>query len=145
MSARVRVFLDTNVLVYAFDNDEAAKQERAREILQDAGNADVVYVISTQVLQEFYSVVTRKLSSRLSEEDAERAVWGLAHLPVVSADTQLVLTAIALSRQHQLSLWDALILRAAEKADCSRLLTEDLQDGLQIGRVRVENPFTKIN
>lgn len=143
MSDNSRYFLDTNILVYAFDNDEPEKQSRALEILKQAGADGDAFVISTQVLQEFYAVVTRKLARKLSEEDAERATRGFACLPVVAADAHLVLAAITLSRRYQLSLWDALIVQAASKAGCSTLLTEDLSNGMHIGRVRVEDPFLR--
>jgi len=145
MTENRRFFLDTNVLVYAFDEDEPEKRERALEILRKAGETEGAYVISTQVLQEFYNVVTRRLTKKLTEEDGDRATRSFAHLPVVTADAHLVLDAISLSRRHQLSLWDALIVQAAVKTGCTTVLTEDLQDGLEIGTLRISNPFLKTN
>jgi len=133
-----RAFLDTNVLVYLFDRDTPAKQRRAREVLETEGGSAAV---STQVLQEFYVTVTRKLGQPLAEKDAEAAVRDLAALEVVPVDTPLVLAAIARSRADRLSLWDALVVESALRAGCRRLLTEDLQDGRLFGRLRVENPF----
>jgi predicted nucleic acid-binding protein len=98
---------------------------------------------SAQVLQEFYNVVARRLSKKLTEEESERATRSFAHLPVVSADAHLVLDAISLSRRHQLSLRDALIVQAAVNTGCTTVLTEDLQDGLEIGPLRIANPFLK--
>lgn len=133
-----RAFLDTNVLVYLFDRDTPAKQQRAREVLAAEGGSASV---STQVLQEFYVTVTRKLGQPLAEKDAEAAVRDLAALEVVPIDTPLVLAAIARSRADRLSLWDALVVESALRSGCRRLLTEDLQDGRLFGRLRVENPF----
>ncbi len=133
-----RAFLDTNVLVYLFDRDTPAKQQRAREVLEAEGGSAAV---STQVLQEFYVTVTRKLGQPLAEKDAEAAVRDLAALEVVPVDTPLVLAAIARSRGDRISLWDALVVESALHAGCRRLLTEDLQDGRLFGRIRVENPF----
>ena len=133
-----RAFLDTNVLVYLFDRDTPAKQRRAREVLETEGGSAAV---STQVLQEFYVTVTRKLGQPLAEKDAEAAVRDLAALEVVPVDTPLVLAAIARSRGDRISLWDALVVESALHAGCRRLLTEDLQDGRLFGRIRVENPF----
>lgn len=135
-----RTFLDTNVLVYAFDDDENEKQVRAREILRDAGR-DAGYVLSSQVLGEFYVVVTRKLARPLAPADAELAVRSLAELPVTPVDRHTVLAAVARSRAHSLSLWDALIVQSAIESSCGRLLTEDLQDGREFDGVRIENPF----
>ena len=133
-----RTFLDTNVFVYLFDRDEPAKQQRAREIVNRVGAAAV---LSTQVLQEFYVSVTRKLARPLAVAEAERAVHDLAALDVVVIDVPMVKHAIALSRGDALSFWDALIVEAARAHGCNRLLSEDLQDGRAFGDVHVENPF----
>ena len=133
-----RAFLDTNVLVYLFDRDTPAKQQRAREVLENEGGSAA---LSTQVLQEFYVTVTRKLGQPMAERDAEAAVRDLAALEVVPVDALLVLAAIARSRGDRLSLWDALVVESAIKGGCRRLLTEDLEDGRLFGRLKVENPF----
>jgi len=135
-----RVFLDTNILVYLFDADAPDKQQRVREILAtSAERADVA--ISTQVLKEFYVVVTRKLAVPLDPESATRALHNLALLPTVREDTPLILNAVALHRRYQISFWDALIVQAALDAGCQRLFTEDLTDGQVFESVRIENPF----
>ncbi len=133
-------FADTNLLVYAVDSDEPAKRGQAAATMRNEVHS---IVISTQVLAEFYVVVTRKLKSPLSESEAEQAVDALRHLPVVATDRELVAAGIARSRGSQLSLWDALIVEAALTAGCDRLLTEDLADGVRFGSLRVENPFRR--
>jgi predicted nucleic acid-binding protein len=133
------VFVDTNVWVYAVDAADPAKRERALEVVAPARGRDLV--ISTQVLTEFYAVVTRKLAVPVPAQDAEAMVAQLSALPVVAVDASLVAAAIAGSREWQVSLWDALILRAAEVAGCRRVLSEDLADGAGYGSVVVENPF----
>lgn len=134
----VAVFLDTNVVVYAYDRDEPAKREVARAIL--AADDDELWV-STQVLTEFYWVVTRRLASPLAEAQAAEVVDGLVQLFVVGATAALVTSAIGLSRGRQLPLWDALIVRAAQAGGCERVLSEDFQDGARFDDLRVENPF----
>jgi predicted nucleic acid-binding protein len=136
-----RTFLDSNILVYSVDEGpaEKAKHDRAVELL--LANPDEL-VISTQVLQEFYVVTTRKLKPPLSEERAARAVRGIAKLDVVGVDVPLVLAAVDTSRTAQLSLWDALIIEAASRAGCDRVLSEDLNAGQIIRGVRIENPFS---
>lgn len=131
-------FLDTNVLVYLFDRDAPAKQARARHIVERVGADGVV---STQVLQEFYVSVTRKLGKPLPAAEAESAVHDLSALDVVVVDVPMVKRAIALARSDSLSFWDALIVAAARAHGCTRLLSEDLQDGRVFGDLRVENPF----
>lgn len=133
------VFVDTNVWVYAVDAADQAKQERALEVVAPARGRELV--ISTQVLTEFYAVVTRKLAQPLSATDAEAMVGQLSALPVVSVDASLVIAAMAGSREWGISIWDALILRAAEVAGCRRVLSEDLADGATYGSIVVENPF----
>lgn len=135
-----RAFLDTNVLVYAVDNADPQKQRRAHEILK-GGSADEL-VISTQVLSEFYVVVTRKLAEPLSPHQALAMVDELVRLPTVSITADLVRMAIAGSQEWKVSFWDALIVRAAEAAGCQLLLSEDLANHASYASVRVENPFT---
>jgi predicted nucleic acid-binding protein len=136
-----RTFVDSNVLVYSVDESlaEKAKHERAVELLSARPES---LVVSTQVLQEFYVMTTRKLKPPLSEERAARAVRGIAKLGVVGVDVPLVLAAVDTSRTVQLSLWDALIVEAASRAGCERVLSEDLNAGQVIRGVRIENPFT---
>jgi predicted nucleic acid-binding protein len=137
MSA-TRKFLDTNVAVYAFDRSEPRKRKIAIEILGEAAGSSVV---STQVLQEFYAVVTRKLETPLPEDAAEKAVRSLACLHVAVLDASSILAAIETSRQAGIGICDALIVQAAGESGCARLLSEDLQDGRDFGGVVVENPF----
>ncbi len=135
-----RIFLDTNVLVYAFDDSDPAKKNRSLEILEQVGK-QLQAVVSTQVLQEFYVAVLRKLKQPLSEDEAEGAVQHFAKLPVVLIDKAMILSAVRTSRIHQLSLWDALIVQSATESGCRRLLTEDLQHGQRFGSLQIENPF----
>lgn len=132
-------FVDTNVVVYVFDDDESEKQARARELL--TASASEILVVSTQVLAEFYVTVTRKLARPLDVATARSAVAALSELPVVATDADLVLAAIELSDRYQISLWDGLIVQAAAAAGCSTIFTEDLADGSELAGVRVENPF----
>jgi predicted nucleic acid-binding protein len=132
-------FLDTNVLVYAFDESEPAKRARALALLEDEA-LDIV--LSAQVLNEFYWMVTRKLTPAVSAIVAQEVVRELALGRVVPIDASLVEEAIALSRRHRLSLWDAGIVVAAQRSGCRELLTEDLTNGQAFGSVTVRDPFT---
>lgn len=136
MSARV--FLDTNILVYSDDLDAGAKRNRARAIIEEAISKRTA-VISTQVLQEFFVISTRKLG--VDAAIARRKVVLLTSLDVVEVNVAMVLGAIDLHRLHQISLWDAMIIRAAAIAGCKRVLTEDLNHGQIIDGVRIEDPF----
>lgn len=133
-----RVFVDTNVLVYADDLDAGEKAQRARELVGEVFR-EQNGVLSTQVLQEFFVVTTRKLG--VDPELARRKLELLATLEVVSIQVPHILHAIDLHRLHSVSFWDALILACAAAAGCTRLWSEDLQDGAVIAGVRIENPF----
>ena len=136
----MRVFFDTNILVYLFDADDAVKKDMARtrfETEAAGGRA----LLSTQVLQEFYVSVTRKLSVPLEPETAAAIVRDLSLLPTVSIDTERILAAIHWSRKLRLPFWDALIIEAALAGGAERLLTEDMQHGQIIEGLRIENPF----
>lgn len=133
----MRVFLDTNVAVYAFDRADPVKQRAAITILE----SDERLVVSPQVLLETWWTLTRKLATPLSPERATDVVDELAKLPVVGTDSELVARAIRSSREHQIAIWDALIVEAARSAACTRILSEDLQDGSDFGGILVENPF----
>lgn len=136
-------FFDTNVLVYAVDAGDPARRERALECLARAAREDTV-VLSTQVLQEFYAITTRKLNPPLPEREAAEQVRRLAAFQVVGSTAQSVQAAIALAREHRLQWWDALILEAALRAGADVLLSEDGQAGRRYGRLRVENPFADL-
>ncbi|HEX2223190.1 MAG TPA: PIN domain-containing protein [Thermoanaerobaculia bacterium] len=141
ISMSARVFLDTNVLVYLYDEDTPEKQARAARLLEEYGPGGAAF-ISTQVLQEFYVTVSRKLARPLAKDLALAAVRNLAQLPTVRVDVPTILAAIQLSQEHQVSFWDGLIIQSALNAGCDRLLTEDLQSGRQLGELQIENPFT---
>ena len=136
----MKVFFDTNILVYLFDAGAPAKQRQARSLLDKHTRAGET-LLSTQVLQEFYVAVTRKLATVLEPEVAYEAVKELAVMPTVRVDTPLILSAIQLSRQHQLSFWDALIIRSALEGGASTLYSEDMQHGQTFGALTVENPL----
>lgn len=135
-----RAFVDTNVLVYAFDTAEPVRRARAVDLLEQLAGS---FALSTQVLGEFYVTVTRKLSNPLSPEDAAEAVAALAPRATIAIETVLVQTAIRTSVAEQISYWDSLIVEAAASAGCERVLTEDLNDGQIISGVRIENPFAR--
>lgn len=134
-----RVFVDTNVWVYAVDSDEPTKQARAKAVLDPSSRT--VLVTSTQVLGEFYVTVTHKFETAIAHDMADRMVERMARLPIVAVDGERVRAAIDGARTWGVSYWDALILVCARSAGCTRLLTEDLANGQTYGGVRVENPF----
>jgi len=136
----VRVFVDTNVLVYLFDSDAPAKQVRAREVIGKLAR-DRRLVLSSQVLSELYVTLTRKLADPLPPADALRALDDLTAFPVIALDAPLVRRAAARSAEECISHRDALILEAALDAGAAIVYSEDLQPGRSFQGVTVENPF----
>jgi predicted nucleic acid-binding protein len=135
-------FVDTDVLVYADDARDAAKQARARELLRRVVR-ERTGKLSLQVLQEFFAAATQKLG--LTAVDARRRVEIFSHMDVVRIDVDDVLAAIDLHRLHELSIWDALVVRAALLSGCRTLYTEDLQDGRRFESLQVVNPFREVD
>ncbi|WP_440998051.1 PIN domain-containing protein [Arhodomonas sp. SL1] len=136
----MRAFFDTNVFVYLFDADAPEKQHRAGELLRQTATEGRV-LLSTQVLQEFYVAVTRKLAEPLSPEAAMHAVRDLSGFAVTQVDPPLILAAIEGSQRYRFSFWDSLILQSALQGGAEVLYTEDLQHGQRIEGLQVRNPF----
>jgi predicted nucleic acid-binding protein len=133
-----RYFLDTNVLVYAATgkHDAPEKRERANELIGRSS-----FAVSTQVIQEFYWIATRKPAVPLTPAQALAWIEQLQEMPVVLVDLDLIKGAILLSARYRISYWDAAILAAAEEANASIVYSEDLSHGQLYGGVRVLNPF----
>jgi len=133
-----KVFLDTNLIVYANDTRDAQKQARAIELITTAMR-EGTGVISTQVMQEFYVAATRKLSA--DPLYVKEIIHSLMHFEVVSIGPTLINEAIDNSILQRISFWDALIVVAAESAKCSEIWSDDLSDGQIIRGVKIGNPF----
>ena len=135
-----RVFVDTNILYYAFDRFGGAKRERARERLDGLWEEDRG-ALSLQVLQEFFQNCVRKLAEPNALALAREALT--LYRPWLREATTLdtVLRASQLMELAQLSFWDALIVASAAEAGAAILLTENLSHGQVIAGVRIENPF----
>ena len=132
------VFLDTNILVYAFDKAYPDKQEIAKTLIAESietGNGN----ISTQVLQEFYVVATQKLD--IQPEMALTAMDSFSMLNVVTITPEIIRAAVKKQTKFILSFWDALILQAAESSLSSILYTEDMNHGQKIESVEIVNTF----
>jgi predicted nucleic acid-binding protein len=137
-----RVFVDTNVLLYAHDVDAGRKHEVAAAFVADLW-AKRRGVISTQVLQEFYVNVTRKIPKPLSPQRARQVVEAYVVWEVAQIDARDVVRASEVEERERLSFWDALIVVAAVKSGAARLASEDFTAGRLIEGVRIENPFGK--
>lgn len=138
MSAKV--FVDTNVLVYSRDASEPEKQAQALEWMRALWEHRTGR-LSYQVLQEYFVSVTAKLDPGLPPELARRDVRALLAWQPMPVDARILEGAWLLQDRHRLSWWDALIAAAAQVADCRYLLSEDFQEGMELGELQVVNPF----
>lgn len=140
-STKDKVFVDSNVLVYAHDLDAKEQHERAAGIVRDLWE-NRNGALSTQVLQEFYVNVTRKIPRPLEKFTARELTRNYASWQTEIIDRSDIFRASELEESNRISFWDALIIVAAAKSGASLLLSEDLNDGQTIAGVTVENPFS---
>jgi predicted nucleic acid-binding protein len=136
----VKIFVDTNVLVYAHDTDAGSRHDSAKALLAELWD-NRSGSLSTQVLQEFYAVVTRKFKPPMPRAKARAIVAAYGEWCDVPTEPQLIVAASRLEEEHTLSFWDSLIVQAAIQAGADRLVSEDLQDGRRFGTLTIENPF----
>ena len=135
-----KVFVDTNVLVYAHDTTAGRKRDMAMEAILELWNHETG-VISTQVLQELFVSLTQKIPIPIDGRKARTILEDLCAWYVVVNDEQSVLAAIDLKAKYKLSFWDSLILEAARRSGATTLLSEDLSIGQRIGNLTIVNPF----
>ncbi len=133
-------FVDTNLLIYAHDADAGVRRDRARAVLGELWEEGTGR-LSTQVLQEFYVNVTRKLAKPLDATEAQALLNDYCAWQVYSLRPADVVAAATLETAHQVSFWDGLIIVAAQRCGAARLLSEDLQHGRQFGALTIINPF----
>lgn len=134
-----KVFIDSNVLVYAYDLDAGIKQRQAEDILLGLRQARLG-ALSMQVLQEFYTNVTRKIKMPLSKADARGIVNDFAHWCVETTPAEIT-RAFQIEDEARIGFWDALIVAAAIKSGATRILSEELNPGQIIAGIKIENPF----
>jgi len=136
------VFVDSNVLVYNRDASEEEKQPRADAWMRALWETRLGR-ISYQVLHEYYTSVTTKLDPGLSKEDAQDDVRNLMAWRPLALDGRILDGAFAVEKRFGFSFWDSLIVSAAQRAECSYLLSEDLQAEQDLDGVVVVNPFER--
>ena len=140
MTAEARIFVDSNVLVYAYDTSAGHKRERAVAVLDELWR-DRRGALSIQALQEFFVTVTSKLPRPIAVADARRIIVNLGRWRMHEPDVEDVTQAIDIHRDYEISFWDAMIVRSAAELGCDVLLSEDLNAGQTYRGVRVSNPF----
>jgi len=130
-----KIFIDTNILIYASDQNDPKKQKKARKALKQL-QGDSTGVVSTQILQEFYVAATKKLG--MAPLAAKSIFHSFENFEIAVVDIPLIKEAIDCSILNPISFWDALILASAESAKCEALWSEDLNHGQTINSVRIE-------
>lgn len=137
-----KIFVDTNVLIYAHDVDAKAKHEAAKRVLHELWS-ERTGVLSMQVLQEFHVNVTRKIPHPISKESARLVVTTYTTWCIDTTPAEIA-SAFRIEDQSRIGFWDALIVASAIKCGADRILSEDLNAGQTISGVRIENPFVAI-
>lgn len=135
-----RTFIDTNILVYAYDTDAGDRHVIARDLVADLW-ARKVGALSIQVLQEFYNTMTRKMKPPMGRSKLRRIIAAYSEWCVLGTDPLVVVNASFLEETHKVSWWDALIIEAACRSRAKYLLSEDLQNGRDFAGLEVRNPF----
>jgi predicted nucleic acid-binding protein len=134
----VRLTLDTNILVYAYDRSAGQRHEQAMELVERALEADCV--LTVQALAELFHVLVRRKA--VPTDTATAIVHGLRDaFPLVAADEGCLVDAMDAVVSHSWSFWDAMIWATAKHAGCRLLLSEDGQHERSLGGVTVVNPF----
>ena len=135
-----KIFIDTNILIYAYDLDAGAKHVTAASILRDTWEKQCG-MLSTQVLQEFYVNITRKIVKPLTRARARGVLESYFSWPVELNSPVTVMYASEIEERHQLAFWDALIVAAAVRGGAEKIYTEDLNHGQTIEGVQIQNPL----
>lgn len=134
----MQVFIDSNILVYAYDLDAGDKHLKAKALIQDLWVSRKIPAISVQVLQETHVNLIRK---GIDVEESARRVSRYLSWRVVENSKDLFCRSLDLQKSHQLSYWDALIVAAAQRSQAIELWTEDLNAGQSFDGLKVVNPF----
>lgn len=134
-------FIDTNILVYAYNVDEGEKHAQASALIKKLWDQQMG-VLSLQVLQEFYVTVTQKIEKPISPSEATKIVKDYAAAwEIVEPTVQTLLAALEAKDRYQLHFWDAMIFAAAKEAGVTAVYTEDFQHGRVIEGIRFISPF----
>jgi predicted nucleic acid-binding protein len=136
-----KVFVDTNILIYAHDRTAGRKHERARQLIERLWESGLG-VMSTQVLQELCVNLRRKIEKPLSTDEVRELIQDYLSWEIILNTPESIVQALELEARYKISFWDALILQAAESAGASVLYSEDLSAGQKYRAIKVINPLT---
>jgi predicted nucleic acid-binding protein len=135
-----KVFVDTNVIVYAYDKAAGEKHRVAVNIMKDLWRSGLG-TISTQILQEFFVTLTKKIPLPLEISVVRETIRRLARWDVVLIDPDTIINATELQERYKYSFWDSLIIAAAAAGGATTILSEDLADSQTIQGITIRDPF----
>lgn len=135
-----KVFVDTNVIVYAYDKDAGEKHGIAVDIMKDLWLSGLG-TISTQILQEFFVTLTKKISAPLDISVVRETVRRLSKWDVLPIDVETIIRATELQERYKYSFWDSLVIASAIVCGAKTILSEDLADSQTIQGITIKNPF----
>jgi predicted nucleic acid-binding protein len=135
-----KIFVDTNILVYAHDLSAGDRHAKVSSVIEGLWEAETG-VLSTQVLQEFYVTVTRKIKNPLKPAEAREIIRNYLAWPMQINDLETTIRASEIEEKNNLSFWDALIVAAALRLQAKKIITEDLNHGQIIEGILIENPL----
>jgi predicted nucleic acid-binding protein len=135
-----KAFVDTNILVYAHDNQMGIKHDRARAIVERLWLSQTG-VLSTQVLQELRINLRKKVARPFSDEETRHVIEDYLNWEIVVNTPHSILGAMEIEALYRISFWDALILQAALSSEAQVLYSEDFSAGHAYGPIRIINPL----
>lgn len=137
-------FLDTNILIYAFDNSEKRKQKIAAEILDMCFAGQKIYALSSQNLAEFFLVITDKIERTLTIEDAKNVIIKINNFKGImklSYNSDTVIKSILISERNNIKIWDSLLIATMLENSIFNIYTENEKDFNKVNNINVINPF----
>ena len=138
-----RIFIDTNVLVYAFDISAGIKHKKAKEIVENCWRLENG-VISSQVLEEFFVCLTKKIPAPVDSIIVEQIIRDFLKWRTVAIDGDMILEAINIHIKHKFSFWDSLIIASAVSGRANMIFSKDLSDSQTIEGIVIKNPFLEL-
>lgn len=135
-----KMFVDTNIIVYAYDSSAGEKHAAAAALMKKLWHTGHG-IISTQVLQEFFVTVTKKIEKPLNAAQARTIVRDLLKWKTVIVGGEIILEAIDLHNEHNYSFWDSVVIASALEGGAGTLLSEDLSNKQKIKGLVIRNPF----
>jgi predicted nucleic acid-binding protein len=133
-------FLDTNILVYAYDSSDSQKRRIAQELVLKALNGEMV--ISAQVLAELAATLLHKISPAAQPDEVNAIIDALSPIKAIAPDAEIIRRAVHARAQYGVHFYDGMILAAAERGGCRKIWSEDLNPGQLYFGIPVENPFS---